>query len=275
MKQNLGALLTLASLGVAGCAGMGSSIPEWGPDLTAVTESNHLVTFSHMSPGTLESSKALTGLASGEQMTAIAYRDSDGKLYGLGSQGHLYVVNASTGQTEAKSSLHAASGDSFTALTGKAFGISFNPVDGSLSVMSDNGQNLSVNADSGAVTTLKGLSDKKSVFAAAYTTKPNGPFKTTLYVINAKNGEIDSILSPASPMPVQVGALGSDVATIGGLDITGNESGGMAWAAMAAPSDKESKLYRIKLGSGEAKGAGTIGGGEKIRSLAIRDSLAS
>lgn len=274
MKQTLRASLVLAALGLAGCAGSGGAIPDWGPDLAGVTESNRLVTFSHMTPGTIESSKPVSGLAAGEQLSAITYR-GDGTLYGLGSQGHLYVVDLGSGQAQAKATLHAAPGDSFSGLSGKAFGMGFNPVDGSLSVLSDSGQNLCVDADSGNVTTLKSLSEKKSVFAAAYTTKPNGPFKTTLYVINAKNGEIDSILSAATPMPVQVGAVGSDVAALGGLDIRGNESGGLAWAAMAAPADKESKLYRVKLGAGEAKGAGTIGGGEKIRSLAIRSNLGS
>jgi hypothetical protein len=275
MKQKLVAELLLASLGLAGCAGM-SAIPEWGADITAVTESNRVVTFSHMTPGTLETSKPITGLAAGEQVAAISYRSTDGKLYGLGTLGHLYLLDAASGQAQAKSSLHAASGDAYSTLAGKAFGMSFSPLDGMLSVVSDAGQSLSVDADSGAVTTQKSLSDKFNVFAAAYTTKPNGPFKTTLYVISSTHkGEIDSILSATNPMPVMVGALGSDVATVGGLDIRGNEAGGVAWAAMAGASDKDSKLYRVKLGAGEAKGAGTIGGGEKIRGLAIRNSLDS
>jgi hypothetical protein len=274
MKHKLAVLLALSPIALAGCAGTGA-IPEWGPDLAAVTESNKVVTFSHMTPGTIESSKAISGVAAGEQVVAISYRSTDGQLYALGSQGHLYTLSVNSGAVQSKSVLHAAGGDAFSALSGSAYGMSFSPVDGSLSVVSDAGQNLMVDADSGAVTSQKALGDKAAVFAAAYTTKPNGPFKTTLYVIKAKGGEFDSILSTVNPVLVTVGGLGSDVAPVGGLDIRGNESGGIAYAAMTAADGKDSKLYRVKLGAGEAKGMGTIGGGDKIRSLAIRSDLGS
>jgi len=279
MKQKLWPALALAPivLALAGCAGMQTKIPSWGPDLAAVTPSNKVITFNHTTPGTIESSAKITGLQTGENVVAIDYRPGDGKLYALGSSGRLYALNVATGAASLKATLHAVAGDAFSALSGASFGISFNPVDGLLTVVSDAGQNLRVNADTGEVTTRTAFdASKASLIAAAYTTKPNGPFKTTLYLINSKGSEIDSSLSPNDGTFVTVGAVGSDIDRVGGLDIVGNESGGVAYAAMAAPDAKApSKLYLIKLGAGAAKGQGTIGGGEKVRSLAIRPSLES
>lgn len=266
MKKCRPLLAATAVALLAACAGMGSEIPSWGADLVAVTASNKLVTFNHATPGTLESNVAITGLEAGESVVGIDYR-ADGKLYGLGSSGELYLLDLHSGAATPKARLS-------TALSGSAFGISFSPVDGRLRVVSDSGQNLSVDADSGAATSDASFDSAKfSIVAAAYTTTPNGPFATTLYVLNSKGAEIDSSINPSSGKLLAVGAIGSDIGKPAGFDIAGNESSGVAYAAAAAPDAASSKLYLIKLSAGSAKSLGGIGVKEKVAGLAIRPSL--
>lgn len=264
-------LLAAPVLLLAACAGT-NEIPAWGADLTAVTAGNKLLTFNHGTPGTLDSGMSIWGMPAGESIVGIDYRTSDGQLYGLGNKGHLYLLDVKKGMAKAKATLH---GESFTALEGGAFGFSFGPGE-KLRVVSDAGQNLSVDPDSGAVQVDASLDTAKvSAVAAAYTTVPNGPFPPTLYVLNSKSkdGEIASTLAPAGGKLLAVGALGSEIGKAGGFDVRGNESEGVAYAAAAAPDATSSKLYLVKLSAGSAKGLGTIGGGEKVVGLAIRTSL--
>ncbi|HZR36421.1 MAG TPA: DUF4394 domain-containing protein [Nevskia sp.] len=269
MKKYRPLLAAPAALLLGACAGMGNEIPSWGPDLVAVTASNKLITFNHGSPGTLDSSVAISGLQPGENVVGIDYRPADGKLYGLGSSGELYLLDLRSGAATPKARLS-------TALDGSAFGLSFNPVDGKLRVLSDAGQNLVVDADSGAAQAESGFdSAKVSAVAAAYTTQPNGPFATTLYVINSKGAEISSSIAPSSGKLMTVGAIGSDIGKPAGFDIRGNEAAGVAYAATAAPDASSSKLYLVKLSAGSVKSLGTIGGKEKVSGLAIRPGLDS
>lgn len=269
MKTYRPLLAAPAALLLAACAGMGNEIPSWGPDLVAVTASNKLITFNHGAPGALESSVAISGLQAGDSVVGIDYRPSDNKLYGLGSSGELYLLDVRSGAATPKARLS-------TALSGSAFGLSFSPVDGRLRVVSDAGQNLSVDVDSGAAQSDTAFDPAKvSAVAAAYTTVANGPFATTLYVLNSKGAEIDSSIAPSSGKLLAVGAIGSDIGKSAGFDIVGNESTGVAYAAAAAPDATASKLYLVKLSAGSAKSLGTIGGKEKVNGLAIRPGLDS
>ncbi len=264
-------------LAVAACADLQTQVPAWGPDLVAVTQSNKLITFNHKSPGTLESASKISGVQSGEDIVAIDYRPSDGKLYGLGGAGNLYVLDVNSGAAEFKSRLHASPGDAFAGLSGQVFDIDFEPVAGFLTVVSNDGQNLRVNADTGETMTQQSFDPQvATVVAVAYTTKPNGAFKTTEYAVNSKAKEISSVPWAGNTNLVTVGAIGTDIGNYAGFDIKGNEAGGTAYAAFSVPDSTTSKLYLIGLGSGSAKGQGTIGEGkEKVRSLAIRLSLSS
>jgi hypothetical protein len=274
LKKIRPVLAAVPALLLAACAGSGGEVPSWGADLAAVTTSNKLITFNHGAPGTLDSTVAISGLQAGETVVGIDYRPSDDKLYGLGSSGRLYLLDVRSGAATPKASLHAAAGDSYTALSGNAFGICFNPVDGTLRVISDAGQNLSVNPDTGAVQSEAGFDAAKfNVVAVAYTTQANGPIPTTLYALNSKGAEIDSTLAPQSGKLLAVGAIGSDIGKLGGFDIRGNEASGVAYAAATTPDGSASKLYLVKLSAGTAKSLGTIGGKEKVSGLAIRPGV--
>jgi hypothetical protein len=264
------------SLAIAGCAGLDNRVPPWGADLVAVTQYNDVVSFNHGAPGTIETSARIHGVAEGDSVVAIDFRPGDGHLYALGNSGKIYLLNWRTGVATLKSSLHAASGDTYSGLDGHVFSINFDPLAGSLRTVSDSGQNLSIDVDSGEVRTQTAYAADKSVpLAAAFTTQSNGAFRSTLYVIDGRSNGLQSVLAPADAKTISVGSFGGSFGRYAGFDILGNESSGTAFAALSIPDTTTSKLYAVQLGAGTAKSYGTIGGDAKIRSLSIRPSIES
>lgn len=126
-------------------------------------------------------------LGAGETVVGIDVRPSDGVLYALTTAGKVYTVGASTGVATLKSTLAADPADitaAFTALVGAAFSVDFNPVVDRLRVVSETGQNLRVNVDTGLTTTdtdLTRASAPASVLASAYTNSFAGTTATALF----------------------------------------------------------------------------------------------
>jgi hypothetical protein len=105
---------------------------------------NQLISFSSATPGTINSTVNLTGLASGEQIRAIDWIGTT--LYGLGSESHLYTINTTTGAATPVGSAFT------TVLSGVNFGLATASTAGPLYVASDLGQNLGVNPTTGVAT---------------------------------------------------------------------------------------------------------------------------
>jgi hypothetical protein len=200
-KSMLAASVAVMLTGLAACGG-GSDEPAPvappGPpaavtvgDAVALTVSGQLVSFNRATPQTLVGSVVISGLASGETLLGIDQRPADGLLYGLGSGGRLYTLDASTGVATLKSTLRPAAGDSFTALAGTEFAVDFNPVADRLRVVGSGGQNLRINVDNGDTITdgrITPASGTASVTAAAYTNSFAGTTSTALYDIDAAAG---------------------------------------------------------------------------------------
>jgi len=258
---------------LAGCVSAPPTVvPAWGADLVGVTQYNRVVSFNHGAPGTFETSVAISGLAAGESVVAVDYRPSDGKLYALGSAGAIYLLDWRTGKLSAHAQL---SGSGSSALDGNVFDIDFTADGSSLHVVSDAGQHLAVNPETGAVTVLPAFDAANKIVAAAYTTTANGAFANTLYLLNNVKGiEIESLPGNADK-PVSVGTLTGSFGRYSGFDILGNEASGVAYAALSIPDSTQSKLYAIQLGAGAGKSYGNIGGDAKLRSLTIRPTTAS
>ena len=95
-------------------------------DVVALTTSNRLVSFDRATPGAIRTNVLVTGLQSGENLVGIDVRPADGMLYGVGSTGRLYTLDAATGAATNKSRLVADAADTtepFTALAGTSFGV--------------------------------------------------------------------------------------------------------------------------------------------------------
>jgi hypothetical protein len=226
-----------------------------------VNTSNQLVRFDSATPGTVNATLPITGLQAGEAILGIDFRPANGGLYGLGSTSRLYVINQATGVAT-----QVGTASAFT-LNGTDFGFDFNPVVDRIRVVSNTGQNLRLNPDTGglAATDTPLNPGTPNVNAAAYTNNFAGTTTTTLFVIDTT---LDSLFRQDPPNAGTlnlVGPLGVDASNLNGFDIA--PSTGVAYAALTVAGT--SRLYTINLLTGTATQAGAIGGGNTLRGLAV------
>ena len=73
--------------------------------LVALTSGNRLLFFDSATPGTIASTIGISGLQGGENVLGIDFRPANGQLYGLGSAGHIYTINTTTGAATLVSTL--------------------------------------------------------------------------------------------------------------------------------------------------------------------------
>ncbi len=276
-KTSLSSALALAVLSLAACGGGGdddSGILQPNPpvavgDTIALTASGKLVSFNRAAPSTAVGSVAVSGLAANETLVGIDVRPADGKLYGLGSAGTLYLLDAATGGASAKSTLKAAPGDDnpFAALAGTAFGVDFNPAADRLRVVSNTGQNLRINVDNGEATTDGAIAATAAVTAAAYTNSFNGTAATQLFDLDVTAGRV-FLQDPPNSGTLSTGVpLGVTADAANGFDIDARSNTGFAALRVGA----ETVLYSINLAAtaDAATRLGPIAGGEAIRGLAL------
>ena len=240
--------------------------------IVAVTETNKLISFTTGAPQKLCTSGAtITGLQANETVLGIDTRPADGMVYALGSSGRVYTVNTSTAAATVKSTLAADPADDnpFTALDGAAFGVDFNPVPDRLRVVSNTGQNLRINVDTGVTITDTALNPAGStVVASAYTNAFAGAGFTTLYAIDAANDRLQIQGQPSGNPNLgdlqTVGTvLGSgDIQSVAAFDISGTNNA--AFAAVNLAGATASELQTINLTAGTATRVNAIGGGERI-----------
>ncbi|HEY8359686.1 MAG TPA: DUF4394 domain-containing protein, partial [Ramlibacter sp.] len=237
----------------------------------ALTASGKLVSFDRASPGTQVSSANVTGLAQGETLLGIDRRPADGKLYAVGSAGSVYELNPLTGAASLKATLNAVAGDdnAYQGLSGTSFAIDFNPSVDRLRLVSNTGQNLRINVDTGATTTDTPITPAgATVTAGAYTNGFTGTSRTRLYVIDAGAGRV-YLQQPANDGTLDAGvALGVQGAAANGFDIDPRTNAGYA----ALTVDGVTSLYRIDLEATDnaATRVGAIdAGGEAIRGIAL------
>jgi hypothetical protein len=182
---------------VAGCGSddakpgaEGSSVEA---DTYAVTSSNRLLRFNRGS-GEIGSSSTISGLGSSETIVGADFRPADATLYALSTSGKIYTIDTASAEARLKSTLVADASDSsdpFSTLAGEVFGVNFNPVADRLRVVSQDGQNLRINVDTGATTTDAELNPgTPSVTAAAYSNGFAAACRTRLYVIDTSTNTL-------------------------------------------------------------------------------------
>jgi hypothetical protein len=228
----------------------------------AITTTNQLISFNTDSPGTIDSAVAVTGLQPAEALLGLDRRPRTGQWYALGSTGRLYRLEVATGAAT------QVGGGPFAALSGLAFGFEVNPVTDRIRVVSDFGQNLRLDPDTGTVvstdTTLNGATT--SLVAAAHSNSVGGATMTTLYGIDSQTDGLYE-QDGATGTTVSVGPLGLDAIALAGFDI---EIGSrLAYAVLGTPPGSSSQLYTVDLGSGAATPAGLVGGGHVVRAFGL------
>ncbi len=221
-----------------------------------LTANNKLLNFALNNPNAVME-KTITGLLVDEKFIGIDYRlrttmTNSGKLYGLTNKANLYTINTDTGMANLITSLKPATGSSFTTLDGTSFAVDFNPTADRLRVISNNGQNLRINVDTGDTIKdgdINGIADAK-VTAAAYTNSfatPISTLATELFDLDQIGKTLTKQNPPNAGTLNLIGNLGVNLGIDNGFDIAGGDNG-LALAAVSGASGP-SVLYRIDLNS--------------------------
>jgi hypothetical protein len=246
--------------------------------LTGLTSTGNLVTFDSGTPGTIDSSLAITGLQGGETLLGIDRRPATGLLYGLGSTSRVYTINTTTGLASAVGAAPFS-----PALSGTAFGFDFNPVPDRIRVVSADTSDFRLNPNDGTLagtdTQLSyGVGDSGAgltprVVGSAYSNNFDGTGVTTLLGIDSNRdvlvmqGGPNGLPSPNGGVLTTIGAgLGFNTSDLVGFDISGITD--VAFASLAPPTGGAGELFTIDLTTGAATLVGTIGNGLTLTGLA-------
>jgi hypothetical protein len=238
-------------LAVLALGGLALAMPVEATTALGLTTDNSIVAFDTNAPGSPFGGVVITGLQPGEGALAIDLRPATGQIYVLGSSSRLYVVNLVTGAA-------TAVGPPFTpTLSGTRFGFDFNPSVDRIRLVSDTGQNLRLDPDTGAVVAVDTNLNPGAphIVEVAYANNASGAATTTLYAIDAATDQLFIQSPPNGGTLGLVGALGVDTSDLVGFDIAANEN-----AAYATLSTVNTSLYRIDLATGAATVVGTVGG---------------
>ncbi len=257
----------------------GTSVPASAATLYALTANTRLVRFESGTPGILTNDVAITGIAAGDRIAGIDFRPANGQLYGVTSGSRIYTINPLTG-----AAIQVGGTQFVPAVSGTIFGVDFNPVPDRIRFVSNTGQNLRLQPDTGAVAATDtsiayaagdaNAGSTPSVVEVAYTNSFAGATVTTLYGIDSANSSLVQIgsangtpVSPNSGMLTTVGKLGPGVvSTAVGFDIS---RFGQAFAAFQSMSANSSSLYTVDLTTGAATPVGPIGSNLIVTGLAI------
>ncbi|MFN3597455.1 MAG: DUF4394 domain-containing protein [Rubricoccaceae bacterium] len=271
------ALFALIALLATGCDST-DPLREITQPAYVLDESQTLFVFDLANPEVTRRIGPVTGLAAGEQIVGMDFRPARGTLYLLGQTARLYTVNLTTGAAMQAAML--TRGGSPLALSGSHFGVDFNPVPDRLRVISNTGQNLRINVDTGE-TILDGALAYASgdpgsgtapqAVAAGYTNSRSGTVsETRLLVLDAGRNTLVLQNPPNDGVLNTLGSLGLDLPATAAFDI--RTSGSTNEGFVVAPGASGSELYTINLTTGATSRVGRIGVRGMLRGLAVPTS---
>jgi hypothetical protein len=279
----LAAAATLAACAAPAPETLGAVARE---TIHAVTPSNQLLSFNAGQPQKILSKRALTGLRDGDRLLGIDYRVAKGQLFGLGRSGQLYRIDATSGAA-------TPVGTPVALPSGSEFGVDFNPTVDRIRVVSDQGFNLRLHPDTGAVVDAdpaqpgaqfdgrlaydagdRLAGQPPRIVSAGYTYNKDNEKITTNYALDGAGGMlvrqgtkegVAPVVSPNTGRLYSVGALGTGPFAQASFDISDVSNAAYAGITEVA----RTRWYRIDLASGKASFIGTVGGGEPITGSAI------
>lgn len=236
-----------------------------------------LICFGEFNPGSANTLGTVNGLVGDTRLVGIDFRPatgndgSGGVLYGLGNQGGVYTINVQTAQAILRTRLNVA-------LSGTSFGIDFNPVVDRLRIVSDNGQNLRANVDTGATLVDGTLNYTLGVAAtgitgAAYTNNDADPnTATSLYTIDSSLDQVNIQAPPNAGTQNQTGKLTVDTTPNVGFDIYStirNNSTVNVEGFASLTVGGTARFYSIALFSGKATSRGSFSSQNQVADIAI------
>jgi hypothetical protein len=265
---------------IAGSIFLASSFPAFAggqpsDQLAGISANGKLVLFRSDDPEAATTVK-IRGLQKKEKLLAIDVRPLNGQLYGLGSTSRIYTINRTTGQAT------AVAGPIDPLLAGESFAFDFNPVVDRIRIVSDSGQNLRVNPDTGATAAVDAglayaggdpnFATIPGVVACAYNNNDNIPETlTVLFNIDATRDILVRQDPPNAGTLNTIGALGVDITDVAGFDISGNT--GIAYAGLVVKDGSKKRLrttlFTVNLATGATTSLGRIGGPWPLTSLTV------
>ncbi len=219
-----------------------------------LSSNNKLIRFALNNPNRV-TEKNITGLLVDEKFIGIDYRlrsstERSGQLYGLTNKANLYTINPETGQSTLVNALKAATDSTFTRLDGTAFAVDFNPAADRLRVISNTGQSLRINVDTGdtiqdgAINGIAGAIISAATYSNSFRTAVAG-LGTELFDLDQTNQLLVKQDPPNTGALNRIGGLGVNLGLDNGFDIAGGDNG-YALATIANASGP-SVLYRVDI----------------------------
>ncbi|MEO5820049.1 MAG: DUF4394 domain-containing protein [Vicinamibacteraceae bacterium] len=228
-----------------------SAAPAAAHIIYGLTTGGMVFTVDTNAPGVGLQIGAIRGLQPGETALAIDLRPATGQIFLLGSTSRLYVLDPS-GQ------LRFVSGPFTPAVAGTVVGFDFNPTSDRIRIVTDTGQNLRVDPDSGGATVDTPLNPgTPRIVGSAYANNHAGSAATTLYAIDSATDRLLIQNPPNAGTLTLVGNLGVDTSDDVGFDISAND--GIAFATLTVGGT--SRLYTIDLATGAATVIAPVFGG--------------
>ena len=199
-------------------------------------------------------SAPITGLQASEKILAIDFRPATGQLYGLGSNSRLYVINPMTGVARPITPPGSSSATyTFTTpLSGTIAGFDFNPTVDRIRVVTNTGQNLRLNPETGAVAAVDGAINGVAgamISAVAYSNNVAGATVTVLYDIDLTTKKLYRQNPPNNGTLEEIGSLNLNIKGEGGFDIPANGYGGYGLFEV----DGKPTLFSVDLRSGSTR----------------------
>ena len=164
-------------------------------DVIGLTKDQRLICFNEKRPGWARNIGHVSGLHTDTALVGIDFRVQDGKLYGVGNNGGVYLLDTDHAAATLVNRLTVA-------LDGTSFGVDFNPAADRLRIVSNTGQNLRHNVNAGGVTiaddpldyptTLNGIGPTAlGINGSAYTNNDlDANTATTLYALDTNLDQI-------------------------------------------------------------------------------------
>ncbi len=193
----------------------------------------------------------VTGLMPDERLASMDFRPATGQLVAVSNQSRLYTINLSSGVATTPNMAP------FTpAIDGNSVSIDFNPTVDRVRLVTNSGQDLRLNPETGAVAAIDGNINGvagASINAVAYTNSRAGVTTTMLYDIDPITDKLYKQNPPNNGTLEEVGPLGLDIAGVGSMDISVD---GTAIASLI--SGNRRGLYQIDLMTGKAEMLGEL-----------------
>ena len=227
--------------------------PETLPDATvyALNDGNQLIRLSIRNTTAPQTTVGITGLQMGERVLSIDFRPATGQLYGVTNQSRLVVINTTTAAARVIGTAPFA-----PAISGTIIGIDFNPTVDRIRLVTNTGQNLRLNPETGTVAATDGAINGIAgamLSEVAYTNNQAGAATTALYDIDPATDRLYIQNPPNNGTLTDVGPLGLDITGAAGFDIAPDGTGLVAVIFGGKP-----ELQQINLTTGRLQKLGDL-----------------